>query len=152
MAKLTGHGAEIGTVFFLTIAKRYFADGTILKHSGFGWKRWGRVKAGITPEQAFEKAKQRLQDIIKADPAGAAYRECLHKLTGISKRWKLHQCVSLLGDDVDGVWSEACDGYGDNVSADVSEIKELCRLWAACPLSKTDALRAAPSPDVASKV
>ena len=60
MAKQSGHGAEIGTVFFLTTAKRYFADGTILKHSGFGWKRWGRVKAGFTPEQAFEKAKQLL--------------------------------------------------------------------------------------------
>ena len=100
------------------------------------WKRWGRVKAGITPEQAFEKAKQRLQDAITTDPAGAAYRECLHKLAGIGKRWKLHQCVSLLGDDADGVWSEACDGYSDNVSADVSEIVELCRLWAACPLAK----------------
>jgi hypothetical protein len=29
------------------------------------------------------------------------------------------------------VWSEACDGYGDNVSADVEDCVELCRLYRA---------------------
>jgi hypothetical protein len=34
-------------------------------------------------------------------------------------------------DDIDGVWSEACDGYGDNVHADIDEIAKLCRLYEA---------------------
>ena len=32
-------------------------------------------------------------------------------------------------DDPDGVWSEACDGYGDNISADVDEVAALCELY-----------------------
>jgi len=32
-------------------------------------------------------------------------------------------------DDCDGVWSEACDGFGDNISADVDEVGNLCRLY-----------------------
>jgi hypothetical protein len=27
------------------------------------------------------------------------------------------------------VWSECCDGYSDNIHADVDEIAKLCRLY-----------------------
>ena len=55
----------------------------------------------------------------------------LHDLAGLGKAWKLNSAVELMPDDPDGVWSEACDGYGDNVHADVSEIVELCGLYRA---------------------
>jgi hypothetical protein len=44
-------------------------------------------------------------------------------------------------DDCDGVWSEACDGYGDNVSADVDEVAQLCALYKLA-LSESDAVKA----------
>ena len=53
----------------------------------------------------------------------------LHSLAGVGKAWKLHACVQLMHNDVDGVWSECCDGYSDNVHADVDEIAKLCRLY-----------------------
>ena len=34
-------------------------------------------------------------------------------------------------EDYDGVWSECCDGYSDNVHADIDEIAELCQLYLA---------------------
>jgi hypothetical protein len=38
MAKISAHGSVIGTVEYLTKAKRYMSDGVILKNSGFGWE------------------------------------------------------------------------------------------------------------------
>lgn len=131
MAKLTGHGAEIGTIQYLTTAKRYFADGTVLKNRGFGWKVSGKVKAGFTPEEAFKNASARQQQGLIDRPALAEYQRALHKVAGVSKRWKIHQCIELLPEDPDGVWSEACDGFGDNVHADIGEVVELCRLYEA---------------------
>jgi hypothetical protein len=143
MAKLTGHGAEVGTIQYLTTAKRYFADGTILKNRGFGWREYGRVKEGITPQQAFNNACERLRLRDIELPAFAAYRKALHKVAGVSKRWKIHQCIDLLPGDPDGVWSEACDGYGDNVHADIDEVVELCRLYDAALREQRAAKKAA---------
>ena len=50
-------------------------------------------------------------------------------MAGLSKRWKLEAAVSMMPEDPDGVWSEACDGYCDNVHADIDEVAHLCRLY-----------------------
>lgn len=129
MAKVSAHGSEIGTIHFLTYAKRYMSDGVVLKNMGFGWKIAGKVKPGITPEQAFNSASARVREYRADRPAYAAYRAELHNLAGLSKRWKLHAAIELMPDDADGVWSECCDGYGDNVHADIGEISRLCGLY-----------------------
>lgn len=131
MAKVSAHGREIGTIEFLTKAKRYMSDGVILKNLGFGWKIHGKVKPGIDPVQAYESAKAKQAKNLALRPAFAAYRKELHNMAGLCKRWKLHAAVELMPDDYDGVWSEACDGYGGNVSADVDEVGNLCRLYSA---------------------
>ena len=129
MAKKSAHGYEIGTVEFLTSAKVYMSDGAILKNIGFGWKRHGKCKPGISAEQAFAAAQSRHARFDDARPCLVAYRKELHEMAGLCKRWKLHAAVQLMPEDPDGVWSEACDGYGDNVSADVSEVSHLCELY-----------------------
>ena len=129
MAKVSAHGTEIGTIHFLTYAKRYMSDGVVLKNIGFGWKIHGKLKPGVTPEQAFNNASERSRVFRANKPAYCAYRAALHDLAGLSKRWKLHACVELMPDDPDGVWSEACDGYGDNVHADIDEVSRLCALY-----------------------
>ena len=131
MAKLSAHGSEIGRVYFTTSAKAYMADGAILKNSGFGWKLAGKVKAGISPLEAYEAQKQKQVEYLVTYPALAAYRKELHSLAGLGKAWKLDAAISMMPDDCDGVWSECCDGYGDNVHADINEIAELCRLYRA---------------------
>ena len=129
MAKVSAHGSIIGTIEYLTYSKRYMSDGVGLKNIGFGWKIHGKVKQGLTPEQAFENASQNARTFRDARPAYCAYRAALHDLAGVGKRWKLHQCVELMPHDPDGVWSEACDGYGDNIHADIDEVSDLCRLY-----------------------
>jgi len=129
MAKVSVHGSIIGTVYFTTSAKRYMSDGVILKDHGFGWKLVGKVKPEFTPQSAYAAAVERQRKVLSERPAVAEYRKVLHELAGVSKRWKLHAAVTLMPDDPDGVWSEACDGYGDNVSADVDEVAKLCRAY-----------------------
>lgn len=131
MAKLKAHGHELGTVEMSTTAKRYMSDGAILKNLGFGWKIHGKVKAGVTPQEAFAKAIERQKAFMAERPAYAAYRKILHDMAPLSKRWKLRAAVELLGDDIDGIWSECCDGYGDNISADVDEVRELVNAYNA---------------------
>lgn len=131
MAKCSVHGMEIGTIYKLTSARRYMSDGVVLKNSGFGWKLAGKVKAGINPAEAYQRALAHYNEALASNPALASYRKKLHSLAGLGKRWKLHLAVSHMPDDCDGVWSEACDGYGDNVHADIDEISELCRLYLA---------------------
>ena len=129
MAKLSCHGTIVGTVYFTTKAKRYMSDGVVLQNIGFGWKLLGKVKDGATPEQAFKVQMDKQAAFFSKFPGIAAYRKELHSLAGMSTRWKLHAAVELMPDDPDGVWSEACDGYGDNAHADVQEICKLCALY-----------------------
>ncbi len=133
MAKISAHGAIIGTVEYMTHAKRYMSDGVILKNFGFGWKLAGRVKPGIDPRDAYGRSAAHLEQQLTEKPEAACYRRELHSLAGLSKRWKLHTAVQMMPDDPDGVWSEACDGYGDNIHADVDEIVHLCALYRRIP-------------------
>jgi hypothetical protein len=131
MAKVSAHGAIVGTVEYVTRAKRYMSDGVILKNDGLGWKLYGKVKPHLTPAEAYRHARDKLAARLAELPAMAAYIAELHAMAGQCKRWKLHTAVSMMPDDADGVWSEACDGYGDNVHADVDEVAKLCALYRA---------------------
>jgi hypothetical protein len=130
MAKLSVHGQEIGRITALTSVKAYFSDGKILKNIGFGWKLHAKVKEGIDPVFAYEKAVIRQNDFFKEKPALKEYKKALHTLAGMNKRWKLHQTITLMYDDADGVWAECCNGYSENVHAGIDEISELCNLYA----------------------
>ena len=143
MAKCSVHGVEIGTIYKLTSARRYMSDGVVLKNGGFGWKLAGKVKSGIDPADAYQRAKARYDEALCANPDAAAYRKELHAMAGLGKRWKLHMAIEAMPDDCDGVWSEACDGYGDNIHADVDEVGALCRLYLAASAAAKAARQAA---------
>lgn len=127
MAKLSAHGKEIGRINYTTYSKAYFEDGVILKNEGRGWKVFGKCK--FSPQEAYENALEHHKRFTAARPCYATYRSYLHSLAGMGKAWKLHTAVTTLGDDIDGIWSEACDGYCDNVRASVEEIKHLVDLY-----------------------
>ena len=131
MAKLSAHGSELGRLAFTTYSLAYMSDGKILKNGGNGWKLYKKCAPGVTPERAFASAQARRAEFADAHPCLMAYRKELHSIAGMGKAWKLHTAIELLGNDVDGIWSEACDGYGDNVHADVEEIAGLVRLYNA---------------------
>lgn len=143
MAKLSAYGRiEIGTVNKLISSKRYMSDGTVLENKGFGWKVFGKIKNGFTPEECFAKASANQAQVLSDNPDYANYYRALHKMAGLSKRWKLHASISLMPEDCDGVWSEVCDCYGDKVYADIDEIAAICRLYLAAMAAKNTRLAA----------
>lgn len=129
MAKVSAHGQIVATLEYITHAQRYMGDGAILKNHGHGWKLAGKVPPGLSPQEAARKSQANLDKQLAEKPAAAAYRTALHNLAGLGKRWKLHMAVQMMPDDPDGVWSECCDGYGDNVHADIDDVAELCRAY-----------------------
>ncbi len=132
MAKISAHGDVVGTIYFLTSAKRYMSDGHILKNAGFGWKLHAKIKVGIAPAYAFDRAKARQVDDKALNPAFHAYKIALHDICGLAKRWRVHSAITAMPDDYDGVWSTVCDTYShESISADVDEIATLCRLYSA---------------------
>ena len=134
MAKCKAHGAEIGTVYFTTHAKRYMSDGKILENHGFGWKLGRPIKPELrhlSPQELYQRQVDHQTAWAAAHPVAAAYRKELHATCGLSKRWKLHAAIEIMPDDPDGVWSTCCDGYGDNVHCDLDDIVALCRLYKA---------------------
>lgn len=131
MATKQAHGQEIGQVDYLTHSIAIMSDGVVLKNYGQGWKRYATVKADVTPLQALENRKATQADYLNSHPAFRAYRTALHDIAGLSKRWKIHTAIEMMPNDPDGVWSEACDGYGDNVHASIDEVCNLCRLYKA---------------------
>lgn len=145
MAKLSAHGSEIGRIEYVTSVVAYMSDGKILENDGFGWKVRGTVKSEFTPQQAFDRARVRIEQFRQERTAYTAYFKAICETAGICNRWKLHAAIQMMPDDPDGVWSEACDGYGSNVSADVSEVVELCRLYRSA-IKEKEELRAAHQP------
>lgn len=133
MAKISAHGEIIGTVYFTTKAKRYMSDNTILVNYGQGWKLGPKLRAGVDAQTAYQNQMARQVTFLAENPHIAAYRKALHSLAGMSTRWKLDMAISMMPDDSDGVWSECCDGYGDNVHADLDEVSYLCALYRSIP-------------------
>lgn len=129
MAKLKAHGKEIGTIYTLKTARRYMSDGHVLKNHGFGWKLHATVKAGLILSEVFARAKAKQDAAIAENPAYAKFRAAMLDACGLGQRWKLLSAIELMPDDCDGVWSECCDGYGENIHMDVDEVGELCRLY-----------------------
>jgi hypothetical protein len=133
MAKLSAHGAIIGTIEYTAKTLRYMEDGKVLVNFGDGWKIRGKLKDWVSPHEAYAKAVQKQKDYLAARPALVNYRKLLHDLAPLSKskRAKLHTCVDIMPEDCDRVWSEACDGYGDNIHASVDEVAALCAAYKA---------------------
>lgn len=133
MAKLSAHGTEIGRIEFLTRTKAYFSDGKILQNSGHGWKLHAKVKPGILPSDAFARAQALQAQFMRDNPEYARFHCMLHEACGsLAKRWKLYYAIEMMPTDCDGVWSEVCDGYSDNIHISVEEVGKLCDAYITC--------------------
>lgn len=129
MAKISAHGTAIGTIHYSASSKMYMSDGKVLKNNGHGWKLYSTVKPHLTPTEAYNRAVANRAAKLAERPHLAAWTKALIEAAPLSKRWKLKLAISMMPQDPDGVWSEVCDGYGDNVHLDVDEVAELCRLY-----------------------
>lgn len=126
MAKLSAHGKEVGRIQYVAHDVAVMSDGYVLKNFGSGWKIHGKLKAGITPENAYQSRLSKLQN---QPDEYHIFKEKLFSLTrSLEKRAQIMVTLQLLGNDADGVWSELTDSYlGPRIDADIGEIVELCK-------------------------
>jgi hypothetical protein len=107
------------------------SDGVILENKGFGWKLGPKLKAGIDIRDAYRRAVERQAAHMADRPAYGALRKAMLDACGLCHRWKLYMAIKIMPDDADGVWSEVCDGYGDNPHIDLDDVSRLCDLYRA---------------------
>jgi hypothetical protein len=98
------------------------SDGKILRNQGDGWKLFRSVKPGIDPVQHFAAKVEARKARELECPAWAAYIKGLCNTVSLSKRWMLHAAIQMLGNDIDGIWSEM-DMHGE--SLDLEELQAL---------------------------
>lgn len=126
MATLYKHG-EIGQIERLIYKIAYCADGNIMQNNGNGWKLWKKLKEGIDPRVHFEKQKNAYQEKLNKFPCFASWRNKLHKLISFKDRAIVVEGIKMLGNDLDGLWSELND-YG-RVQIDLDDLKELIEAY-----------------------
>lgn len=149
MAKLRAHGGEIGRIDRLTESFAFMSDGQVLRNRGHGWLLYRKVKAGIDPRDFYISAKSAMEQFYTERPAFAAYRDKLHALAGIGKRWRLHQSVSRSPDDPAAVFADACGSCVYTVHATIEQIADLCAAYRAAIAEKRSAKHEIEQPEAA---
>jgi hypothetical protein len=127
MAKLSAKGRTmVGEIKYIRATRRYMSDGTVLENSGQGWKVRGKVKAGRDIAETYAKAKASHEAQLASRPALAAWHKAATQ-EPISRRWRLLLAISMMPDDVDGIYSTLAEGY-DALDLTLDDVIELCRL------------------------
>jgi hypothetical protein len=129
MAALSKNGAEVRRFELLRKTYSIRSNGKILWNAGHGWKV-AKLKPGVTVEKFVENREADEAKIRENRPCFAAYRRAVQAEFPLSVRWQYLAAESILGDDIDGIWSELNDGFPP-VHVDIETLAELNRLRAA---------------------
>lgn len=100
------------------------SDGNIMRNTGQGWKLWKKLKPGVDPADYAQRMR------AQSDARPAMFHEYVKALmdaVAIELRGRLHNAVSLMPNDPDGVWSEFDLWNGPQV--DLDDCIKLCALY-----------------------
>lgn len=128
MATLSKHGDYIKfKMLFHDIA--FCEDRTVLRNSGGGWKVQGKLKKEVKDYKEAAEVKQRaIKDICQKNLAYAKFRSLMLQY-GLEGRKVIHMALDMLGDDIDGIWSELNENpfspYRGRNTFTIEDIKEL---------------------------
>jgi len=104
------------------------SDGTVLKNTGYGWKVYGKVKDGVSPVEAADRARTRFDNMKNERPALANYVKLFKQIEPSLKRRSLVSMVlDYAGDDIDGAWSDLDDSYETRGQYTLDDLYELYR-------------------------
>jgi len=124
MAKLNAHN-EIGRIEYGFAVKVYNNDGTILVNRGSGYRLHAKLNTDVDPVFAFNLSKEK----VARSPMAAYYKKLLELGGSLIARSHLHTCITYLGADPDGVWSEMDSDYSTRGLYSVEEVADACRLF-----------------------
>lgn len=125
MAVLSKHGHEVER--FEKLKKRISirSTGEVLVDRGNGWKM-AKLKPGATVEGYAARLRKLISDLPQTRPAFWAYRQAvMAEFPSFTARVRFLTLQSLLGDDIDGLWSELEDA---GMGVDLDTLEEISRL------------------------
>ena len=129
MARLKSHGVELARRETPTSRIAVMSDGHILRNQGDGWKLWKKVKPGVDVvgfAERFEANTRSIPELVHA------YTRSLMDAVDLAHRWKLHHLITLMPEDVDGIWSQL-DDYGYH--PEFGDIKRACEAYRVAELA-----------------
>ena len=118
MACLSKNGTELARFNQLKASYSIRSNGKVLKNDGFGWKVL-RLKEGITVESfraRFEAIESKLSRPYRI------YRAAVQSEFPLPVRWQYLTLRDLLGDDLDGIYSDLQDRQ---IYTDLDTLQEL---------------------------
>ena len=122
MACLSKNGTELARFNQLKASYSIRSNGEVLKNDGFGWKVL-RLKEGIT----VENFRARLEEIeSKLSQPYRIYRAAVQSEFPLPVRWQYLTLRDLLGDDIDGIYSDLQD---QQIYTDLDTLQELHDLY-----------------------
>jgi len=116
MAVLSKNGSEVFRVDALKYSVSFRSNGKVLKNEGFGWKV---LKLSMSFESALEKHKALQENLSRAY---LDYRRAVQAEFPLSVRWQYLTLRDLLGDDLDGIYSDLQDRQ---IYTDLDTLREL---------------------------
>lgn len=145
MAKLSAHGTELLRVEHLNCRVAYMSDGKMLRDSGDGWKLWKKLKPGVDAREHAAKWRAFYENVTPDRFHRAELRKrWVAEWPGLEHRVRAYITFDMLGDDIDGIWSELDDA---GIGTDLETIRELLQYWrAALQEGNEAAARKSPQP------
>ena len=137
MATLKKHGDYI-IIELIPYKKAYCEDGTIMHNYGNGWKIKGKIKKGFSYTEAAEYQKKFTQELLRDKPAFRKWYELIMQYP-LEGRHTIRMALDMLGDDVDGIWSELRENPFGHKSVRNISLQEVIDLYEARNLLKSEA-------------
>ena len=126
MAKLSARGrTELARFEYASKRIARMSDGNILVSYGRGWSQYGKLKPGIDPVTSAREAQAKYD----ARPAEFhLYIKALMNACALELRGELHAAITLMPEDVDGVWSTLDDRHFGS-GPDLEDCVRACRAY-----------------------
>jgi len=129
MATLSKNGRELARFDQLKTSYSIRSNGKVLRNDGFGWKVC-HLKDGWTAETF----RARLEETeAKLSTPYRVYRAAVQSEFPLPVRWQYLTLRDLLGDDLDGIYSDLQDRH---IYTDLDTLRELRELQLAAVESK----------------
>ena len=116
MACLSKNGREVFRVDALKFSLSFRSNGKVLKNEGFGWEV---LKLSIPFDDALSKHKTTQANLSRAF---LDYRRAVQAEFPLPVRWQYLTLRDLLGDDLDGIYSDLQDRQ---IYTDLDTLREL---------------------------
>lgn len=120
MACLSKNGSEVFRVDALKYSLSFRSNGKVLKNEGFGWKL---LKLSVPFDEALAKHRATQANLSRAY---LDYRRAVQAEFPLPVRWQYLTLRDLLGDDLDGIYSDLQDR---GIHTDLETLRELHDLY-----------------------